>query len=412
MREVEPGVYTFNTRLTRTQIESTGDKALLALYLRAERYGGMGCLNAVDHVHEFAAPYFEGKNVANWSLLDIDRALLRLELSTAKRRGKITGDTSQEDKVRLMQRKQNLGMNAILSISLALARGVAHVRGQDLYEFLREELLVIIERLAAAHGVAIPGSRFDDYLAALREVNTNLEAQSLPLYAALREVTGIYRRHEEPAAMPVPYIPPVIPVPDEEESFSVQEHEHIAALNQSLLASYGALGNADEHKTTLRRYLQTMTFLGQRHRMFEIANHRIFKAGDTLIVPYDAHGKLTIYLLRESSEQLVTQLRLPHGSLITDEFVAELAGMQGEVIDLELEIYHLEVDDMPAIQVARLRDLARLLRRLNAVAAAMKRCTCCVSWWRACAAPRTAACPAARTCERDRARTSASWLNS
>ena len=70
--------------------------------------------------------------------------------------------------MRLMQRKQNLGMNAILSISLAMARGVAHVRGQDLYEFLREEMLVIIERLAAAHGVLIPGSRFDDYLAALR----------------------------------------------------------------------------------------------------------------------------------------------------------------------------------------------------------------------------------------------------
>ena len=70
-----------------------------------------------------------------------------------------------------MQRKQNLGMNAILSISLALARGVAHVRGQDLYEFLREEMLVIIERLAALHGVAIQGSRFEDYVTALREVN-------------------------------------------------------------------------------------------------------------------------------------------------------------------------------------------------------------------------------------------------
>ena len=71
-----------------------------------------------------------------------------------------------------MQRKQNLGMNAILSISLAMARGVAHVRGQELYEFLREEMLVIIEHLAGAHGVAIEGSRYDDYLAALREVNT------------------------------------------------------------------------------------------------------------------------------------------------------------------------------------------------------------------------------------------------
>ena len=365
MREIEPGVHAFNTSLSRTQIESTGDEALLALYLRAERYDGKGCLNAVDHVHEFAAPYFEGKNVANWSLFDIDRALLRLELSTARRRGKIDRKASPDDEVRFMQRKQNLGMNAILSISLALARGVAHVRGQELYEFLREELLVIIERLAAAHAVAIHGSRFEDYLAALHEVNARLEAQSLPLYEALREVTGIYSQQEEPAAMPVAYTPPVIPVADEEEAFSVQEREHIAALNQALAATYSAQGDEKQRKTTLRRYLQTKTFLGQRYRMFEIANHRIFSAGETLIVPYDSHGRLTIYTLRAESEQIISKQRRPHGSLITDALVAELAGMQGEVIDLEREIYHLEVDDMPAIQVTRLRDLARLLRRLN-----------------------------------------------
>ncbi len=365
LHEVEPGVYAFNAKITRSEIESCEDEALLALYLRTQRYSGKGCLNAVDHVHEFAAPLFEGEDVAGWSLLDIDRALLRLELSTAKRRGKLSGDASHEDRVRLMQRKQNLGMNAILSISLALARGVAHVRGQDLYEFLREELLVIIERLAAEHGVAIRGSRFEDYLDALREVNFRLEAQSLPLYEALREVTGIYRQHEEAAAMPVPYTPAIIPVPNEEESFSEQERHHILTLNQALVAAYGPKGREDEHKNTLRCYLQTMTFLGRRYRMFEIANHRIFRNGDTLIVPYDAHGRLSLYLLQEDSEQLAAQQRLPHGSLITDKLIAELAGMSGELIDLEREIYHLEVDDMPAIQVTRLRDLARLLRRLN-----------------------------------------------
>ncbi len=59
-----------------------------------------------------------------------------------------------------MQRKQNLGMNGILSVSLAMARGVAHVRGQELYEFLREEMLVIIEHLAGAHHVRHRGQPF------------------------------------------------------------------------------------------------------------------------------------------------------------------------------------------------------------------------------------------------------------
>ena len=365
MYEVEPGVFAFKPGLQRSRLENTEDEALLALFERTERYGGKGCLNAVDHVHEFAAPYFEGKNVADWSLFDIDRSLLRLERSTAVRRGKLAANSGPEDDVRLMQRKQNLGMNAILSISLAMARGVAHVRGQDLYEFLREEMLGIIEHLAATHGVAIPGSRFEDYLAALREVNKNLEAQSLTLYEALRDVTGIYSQHKEPAAMPMPYTPPVKPVADEVQPFSSLEHEQITALNRSLVASYGTRETGGEHKTTLRQYLQTKTFLSRRYRMFEIVNHRIFKAGDTLIVPYEAHGRLSIYFLQENSEQVVKELRLSHGSLITDNFVFGLAGKQGELIDLEREIYHLDVDDMPAIQVTRLRDLASILRRLN-----------------------------------------------
>jgi enolase len=366
LQETEPGVFAFNSRVSRAQVKATGDKALLALFKRAERYRGKGCLNAVDHVHEFAAPLFEDEDVAEWNLLDIDRALLRLELSTARRRGKLTLDAGQEDEVRVMQRKQNLGMNAILSISLALARGVAHVRGQDLYEFLREEMLVIVERLAAVHHVAIAGSRFEDYIAALREVNTKLEQQGLPLYTALREVTGIYSKKQKLAAVPPPSAPPLIAVPDEDEPFSEQDHAQIASLNRALLAAWGPGGNGDELRDTLRHYLQTKTFLSRRYGMFEIANHRIFRDGDTLIVPYDAHGRLSIYILQGDSERLVTHMRLPHGTIITDALITDLAGIQGEVIDLEREIYHLEVDDMPAIQVTRLRDLARLLRRLNA----------------------------------------------
>ena len=136
-------------------------------------------------------------------------------------------------------------------------------------------------------------------------------------------------------------------------------------LNQKLLAAYGADGDEQQHRSALRQYLRTMAFMSRRLRMFEIANHRIFKAGNVLIVPYDAHGKLTVYALQAESSQIIRQMRLPHGTLVTDELLADLTGQRGEVIDLEREIYHLEVDDTPDIQVSRLRDLARLLNRLN-----------------------------------------------
>jgi enolase len=369
LKNIEPGVFGFDPGVKLSQVESINDDALLALFRRTERYNGKGCLNAVDHVHEFAGPIFEDKNVANWSLFDIDHALLQLELATARRRGKLRDDAKLETEIGIMQRKQNIGMNAILSISLALARGVAHVRGQELYEFLREEMLVIIEHLAGAHAVIIMGSRFEDYVTALREVNSKLEEQGLSLHQALRKVTGIYLPVEPEVAEHSPYVPSVEVDTDSKAAFNVQEKEYISKLNRSLVESYLTPGTEEEHqdsyKTTLRMYLRTMTFLSNRYRMFEIANHRIFRGNGTLIVPYNAHGRLSIYALKDDSEQLIKKLRLPHGTLITDNLIRELAGSGDEVIDLEREIYHLHVEDMPAIQVARLRDLARLLRRLN-----------------------------------------------
>ncbi|MBT8047447.1 MAG: hypothetical protein KJO92_03480, partial [Gammaproteobacteria bacterium] len=362
LRETEPGVFCFRSEVTRATVEATGDDVLIELFRRAGRYGGKGCLYAVDNVLEYAAPYFINRDVARWSLLDIDRALLSLELTTAQRRGKLPPGAEAENEIRLMQRKQNVGMNSILSISLALARGVAHVRGQDLYEFLREEMLVIIERLAAVHGVTIHGSRFPDYVDALREVNMQLEKDKKPLHEALRDVTGIYTGNGNQAAAPASALDPENRAGS---PFDPAESEQLEALNRALISAYGPDGTDEAHQLALRQYLQTMRFLHRRYRMFEIANHRIFKCGDTLIVPYDAHGRLAIHEIKPEASRVIVQSRLPMGKLITDDLIADLSGCRGEVVDLEREIYHLEVDDTPAIQVSRLRDLARLLRRLN-----------------------------------------------
>jgi enolase len=361
--EVEPGV--FALRGTEVPAES-GDEVLHELYRRAARYGGKGCLFAVDAVHEYVAPLFEKENVARWGLLDIDRTLLGLELTTAERRGKIGGDAPLDAQIRIMQRKQNLGMNAILSTSLALVRGVARVRGQELYEFLREELLVIIERLAAFHGVAVGGSRFEDYLAALRQVNAKLELQKKPLHQALREVTALYDRQGEPISMPHPQPAELKTALASEPPFDLQERERIGLLNKALVCAYVVDGSETAHGTALRCYLETMAFLRPRYPMFEIANHRLFRSGNRLLVPYDAQGRVSIHALSEAGAEVVVEHRLPHGTLITDQRVAQLAGETGQPIDLELEIYHLEVEQMPAIQVSRLRDLAGVLERLNA----------------------------------------------
>jgi hypothetical protein len=152
---------------------------------------------------------------------------------------------------------------------------------------------------------------------------------------------------------------------DRKAVYSRQESDQIASLNQALIAAYRPGGSDKYQRDALRCYLATMAVLHRRYRMFEIANHRIFRVGDSLVVPYDAHGLLSIYTVSEESAPVTREASLPPGTLITDRMIAGFAGPLDEVIDLEREIYHLDIEDTPAIQVTRLRDLANLLHRLN-----------------------------------------------
>ena len=52
---------------------------LAELWIRSKRYGGKGCLNAVDNVTQVVAPRFLGQKISSLgSLADIDRELLAL----------------------------------------------------------------------------------------------------------------------------------------------------------------------------------------------------------------------------------------------------------------------------------------------------------------------------------------------
>ncbi|MFB3916338.1 MAG: hypothetical protein ACE14M_06395 [Terriglobales bacterium] len=136
------------------------DPELAELWIRAKRYGGKGCLNAVANVTEILAPCFLDKKISELgSLADIDRELLLIELDLATKRGKIDPTAPAEEKIKIMQRKANLGMNAVLSLSLALGRLIAARDGKELPDVLRDMEPVIdrdylygVKRAAAAAG--------------------------------------------------------------------------------------------------------------------------------------------------------------------------------------------------------------------------------------------------------------------
>jgi phosphopyruvate hydratase len=130
--------FKFKKGLTTEQISAKHDAELSELWRRSQRYAGKGCLNAAENVEKYIAPLFVGKTLAEvGSLVDVDRKMLALELDLAAQRGKIATSAGVDERIHTMQRKANLGMNAILSVSLALGRLTAARDGVELSDILR-----------------------------------------------------------------------------------------------------------------------------------------------------------------------------------------------------------------------------------------------------------------------------------
>jgi len=147
------GSYRFKKEITSSQVDEFKDTDLTELYRRSQRYEGKGCLNVVDHVNTIFVEAFTGKKISDLSsLAEIDRTLLTLELEAAKKRGQVKKDSTEKELIDIMQRKGNLGMNAILSQSLALARLTAHMQGKELWEILRDTIHETIARTIADNG--------------------------------------------------------------------------------------------------------------------------------------------------------------------------------------------------------------------------------------------------------------------
>ncbi len=92
---------------------STGQFEALELRDKEERYGGLGVEQAVDHVNARIAPEIQGMNVFDQAA--IDEVLIRLDGT---------------------ENKSNLGANAMLGVSMAVARAAAEALGRPLYAYL------------------------------------------------------------------------------------------------------------------------------------------------------------------------------------------------------------------------------------------------------------------------------------
>lgn len=92
---------------------STGRYEAVELRDKEKRYNGMGVEKAVNHVNATIAPAIVGQNV--YDQVHLDKLLIKLDGTEYKR---------------------NLGANALLGVSMAIARAAANSLGMPLYTYL------------------------------------------------------------------------------------------------------------------------------------------------------------------------------------------------------------------------------------------------------------------------------------
>jgi enolase len=180
-------------------IQAKNDTALVAMWKKGRRYDGKGCMDAVEHIEKILAKAFTGKKLAQLGdVLQTDRELLNLEFEEAVKAGVITANASADDKVAIMQRKGVLGMNAILSMSLALGRAIAARDGKELWQLIRAMAAETMAKFVAANAkdgkdlAALKRMNFDELQNEFRKTAQAAIKEHKTIYELLREQLKVY----------------------------------------------------------------------------------------------------------------------------------------------------------------------------------------------------------------------------
>jgi len=195
------GTYRFKKTLDFAGIKARKDDELLALWRKARRYDGMGCMDAVKHIETVLAKAFIGRRLSQLgSLLDVDRQLLSIEKDQAVAIGVLSDKASPQEQISVMQRKGVLGMNAILSLSLALGRAIAAGQGKELWQLIREMAIDTMAKFIA--GNAADGQKtqladlramdFDELKVLFSKTAGQAIKDNKKIYELLREQLPVY----------------------------------------------------------------------------------------------------------------------------------------------------------------------------------------------------------------------------
>jgi len=200
-KDAGDGTLRFKKDVDFAHVQAKNDNSLAALWKKTRRYDGKGCMDAVEHIEKILAKAFTGKKLAQLgTVLETDRELLKLEYEEAVKAGVISANASADDKVAIMQRKGVLGMNAILSMSLALGRAIAARDGKELWQLIREIAAETMARFIAANSkdggkkdtASLLALGFDELKNEFRKTAQAAINQQKKIYELLREQLKVY----------------------------------------------------------------------------------------------------------------------------------------------------------------------------------------------------------------------------
>ena len=198
-KDAGDGTLRFKKDVDFAHVQAKNDNALVALWKKTRRYDGKGCMDAVEHIEKILAKAFTGKKLSQLgTVLQTDNELLKLEFEEAVKAGVISANASADDKIAIMQRKGVLGMNAILSMSLALGRAIAARDGKELWQLIREMAAETMAKFVAANTkggkdlAALKRMGFDELQSEFRKTAQAAIKEQKTIYELLREQLKVY----------------------------------------------------------------------------------------------------------------------------------------------------------------------------------------------------------------------------
>lgn len=203
-QKMDDGTLRFAKSVRIGDIESKQDPALLALWKKAQRYDGKGCMEAVAHIENILGQAFVGRNLAHLgNMEEVDRELLALEKAEAMKLGWLAPDAPVAEQIHVMQRKAAVGMNAILSMSLALGRVTAAKDGKELWQLIRETATDTMAKFIVANAkdargkdvAAVKSMPFEEVRALYCQTADQAIKEGKAIHALLREQLPIYADH-------------------------------------------------------------------------------------------------------------------------------------------------------------------------------------------------------------------------